>query len=446
MIFEKSNKINRRSFFKLGAAGTAGIISGVNVQGQDEEELPKIKEYRVLGRTGFKVSDIAMGGTRVTNPAVVRYAYDHGINYFDTAEGYSNGQAERCIGESMPFMDRSKIFITTKLHLNEDESEQSIISRFEQCLKRLNTDYADCLYMHNPDGKDMLNHTGFHSAVKQLRSEKKLKYIGLSSHGPRNRDETMESVLTAAAEDGRFDVVLMVFNFLNREAGERVLAVCKKNNVGATAMKISPKFVKVDPYDPGNPTSEQKRRLDRMMSRGRSKEEAEKQLLEWMKEQEQTLKDYQPMFEKYGVKTEDDLYRGTIQWVQSHPEMHTACISFSDFDLVDKVVPVSGTRMSDAGSEMLQRYGKILDKNYCRHGCTDCSSVCPENIPVSTIMRYSYYALQGREKDAIQKYTGLGQKNAIACHTCEAPCLNACPHHLNVQANLIHAHSMLTLT
>ncbi len=446
-----SKQYSRRKFFKVGASTVAvGALSltqkTVGAQVDQKEEEPKIKDYRILGRTGFKVSDISMGGTRVSEASVVRYAYDHGVNYFDTAEGYGNGNAEKCIGDNMPVMDRGKIFITTKMHLDDDESEQSIINRFEKCLQRLNTEFVDCLFMHNPSSVQALNNPGFHAATRKLINEKRLRFIGLSSHGPRSGNDSMENILTTAAEDGRFDVMLMIYNFLNREAGERILEACKKNNVGTTAMKISPKFVKIDPYDKDNPTPEQMRRLERMMRRGRTKEEAEQSLMDWMKDQQETLDQYKPFFVRYGVKTEDDLYKATIQWVLKNPDMHTVCLSFSDFDLIDKVIPLSGSKMSGKDSRMLRQYGQIIDNQYCRHGCTNCIDSCPNNMPVSTIMRYAYYYLQGREKEALQKYAALKGSSAILCHDCDAPCLKNCSYNLNVQAKLVQAHSMLTLT
>jgi len=447
-----TKEISRRNFIKVGgslvAGGTIGLStnSASYASNAEDEQNSKIKDFRVLGRTGFKVSDISMGGTRVTEANVVRYAYDHGVNYFDTGESYSNGTAERCIGESMQYMDRSKIFITTKLHIRDDESEESILDRFNKCQERLNMDYVDCLYMHNPGSEKLLNHAGFHSATKKLKSEGRLRFIGLSSHGPRgSSEETMESILTAAAEDGRFDVMLMIYNLLNREATEKIISACKKNNVGTTAMKISPKIVKIDGYDAENPTREQKRRIERMIQRGRSKKEAEERLVEWMHGQKETIDKYKPFFEKYNVKTDDDLSRATVQWAIQNPDMHSVVISFSDFDLIDMLIPLSGTKLSKATGQLLNKYGEMIDKFYCRHGCNSCSPACPHDIPVSSIMRYSYYSLQGREKYAMQKYSDLNKKDASICHTCDAPCLKACPHNVNVQANLIHAHSKLTL-
>ena len=79
---------------------------------------------------------------------VVRYAYDHGINLFDTAESYGNGDSETKIGEAMKHMERDKIFIVTKLDIDEDPDEQNLIERFNKSLERLQTPYVDALYAH----------------------------------------------------------------------------------------------------------------------------------------------------------------------------------------------------------------------------------------------------------------------------------------------------------
>ena len=61
-------------------------------------------------------------------------------------------------------------------------------------------------------------------------------------------------------------------------------------------------------------------------------------------------------------------------------------------------------------------------------------------------MRYAYYyEHQGREKEAMLKYARLNDWNAALCQDCDAPCLSACPHQLDVQAQLQKAHEMLTL-
>ncbi len=442
---------SRRSFMQASGALTVGGIltplKWVRAKESEEEETAKIKKHRLLGRTGFKVSDIGMGTGGLDDPNLVRYAYDKGVNYFDTAESYGNGNSERRIGEALKYLKREDIFITTKLVLDSDETAQSIVSRFEKQLQRMQTEYVDCLYMHSVKEVKLINHPGFHQAVKQLKSEERLRFSGISSHGPSKKtQDSMEAVLTTAAEDGRFDVMLFVYGFMNKDAGDKILEACKKNNVGTTAMKISPGFVKVDPFDPQNPTPEQKKLLKRMMDRGSSEEKAVKRLKERTEKRMKELEKYKPFYEKYGVKTLEQLRKTTIRWVLSDDRMHTICVSLRSFDLIDQVIPLSGTRLTAQDDDFLKSYGYLFNESYCRHACNVCQTACPQEIPVSSIMRYSYYALmQGREKEALQKYAGLGNKNAENCLACDGYCNTLCPYGVDAQANLMQAHTVLTL-
>jgi predicted aldo/keto reductase-like oxidoreductase len=114
--------------------------------------------------------------------------------------------------------------------------------------------------------------------------------------------------------------------------------------------------------------------------------------------------------------------------------------------MVDKVVALSGTPMNPVEEEMLEELAAALEDQYCRHGCNTCTPGCPHNVPVSTIMRYAYYyEMQGHEKLAMQKYAGLGTANASACQTCAAPCTGLCPHGIDIQPQMLQAHSLLTL-
>jgi hypothetical protein len=79
-------------------------------------ESPKIKEYRTLGRTGFKVSDISIGtGGSFFDPSIINKLLDAGVNYIDTTESYGGGRAEKTVGEVLKKHDRKSIFITSKL-------------------------------------------------------------------------------------------------------------------------------------------------------------------------------------------------------------------------------------------------------------------------------------------------------------------------------------------
>lgn len=255
----------------------------------------------------------------------------------------------------------------------------------------------------------------------------------------------MEDVLCAAAEDGRFDVMLLIYNFMNKEAGEKVLAACKEKNVGTTAMKTSPGILKVTPFDPENPTEQQAQMMERMQKRGMSKESIIERMKRRVESQEEAKVKTQPFADKYQIKTEEQLHKASILWVLQNPDMHAVCVSFSDIDLVDKIVPISGTKLSRADFRFLEEYSYAFNDQYCRHGCNACITRCPKQIPVSTIMRYAYYfECQHREKYAMGKYADLKGWDASNCAACDTPCNQSCPYGVDVQAQLLRAHSLLT--
>lgn len=457
MTLEKNEKDfvenkSRRNFFKISGGFVTGAVTGNKLKGQSDSssqnsENPKIVRKKRLGRTDFKASDIGMGTTRYKHPNIARFAYDHGVNYFDTAETYQNGKSEQNLGKALKFMDREDVFITTKIHFDKDATKESIIDRFNKCQERLDTEYIDALYMHGVVDIDHINHQGFHSAAKKLKQEGRLKFIGLSSHGPHNdKQDSMEKVLCAAAEDGRFDLMLLVYNFMNKEAGNNILKACKKNDVGTTAMKTSPGVLTFEPVDPDNLTPSQEKIVKRLMEiKGYSRKRAIRGMKNTVENKEE-LKKIKKFAKKYELDSELELYKTSIKWVISNPDLHSACISFNNFKQLRTLLPLSGTELSYLENESLNDYQKIFDSEYCRHGCKECLETCSKEVPVSRIMRYAYYfQCQGREKEAIGKYHKLNS-DAKECFSCNAPCISACPHNVDVPINMIKAHDLLTLT
>lgn len=444
--------MTRRSFFSIGGAAIAGsalkvpmggdITGSRTRQGNDD----KIKKYVTLGRTGFQVSDIAVGGVPLRDTAVVRHAYEKGINYFDLGESYGRGAAEEAVGEAMPYMERDKIFITTKIGVGDNDTVDAILDRFQRCKERLQTEYIDAFDMHGVNSIAALSNAAFHTATDRLKADGQIRFIGLSCHGPGRGGDSMEDVLLAAVEDGRFDLFLFTYNFLNSEVGDKVLAACKEKNIGTTAMKTKPGSLLPTPFDPDNPTEQQAQMIERAINRGRTRERAIQQIRQQIQRQEETYQNTRPFLEKYGITTQEELDLASIHWVVQSPDMHTTCVGSNSLDIIDKVVPLSGTTMTPVEMDVLREYGQVISSQYCRHGCSTCAESCPHDLPVSTIMRYAYYyECQGREKEAMVKYAGLDDGDASLCMACDASCRDACPYGIDVQANLLEAHSRLTL-
>ena len=346
-----SSGITRRDFLAAGGAAALGVAAGpVWARMLEAETTPRIKRYRTLGRTGFEVGDISMGCGNIAESDVVRYAYDHGINLFDTAESYGNGDSETKIGEAMKHMEREKIFIVTKLDIDGDSDQQDLIERFNKSLERLQSPYADALYAHGIADVELVENEPFLNACQQLKEEGKLRHIGISSHGPRGDEpDAMDTVLIKAAESGHYDVMLLSYGFLNAEEGERVLKVCKEKNIGTTIMKSATGLMEMPVYDPENPSERIQEWFEYLEGQGNTREQAVERIKKYLVRENANFEDSvarsKPFIEKNGIKTQDELDLKSFQWVLGNPDAHTICPSMPNFDALDRLLPLSGTQL-----------------------------------------------------------------------------------------------------
>jgi len=267
------------------------------------------------------------------------------------------------------------------------------------------------------------------------KSRDKVRFCGVSNHGSQWSDvpETMDKVLQAAAEDGRFDVMLFVYNFLQQEQGEKVLNACKENNVGATLMKTNP----VLNY------FEMKENAEKAEAEGREVPAYLKNLLPRLKERADQAEAFK---EKYKLTSYDAVCNAAVRFVLSNPDVSCACMTIKNFSDLDFYTGLSGKRFGVVEKQALTDYTTLMDDLYCRHACGVCESECSEQVPVNTIMRYNYYfTTQGREKSAMQKYASLPSSRADLCKDCAGYCEKACPFGVPVQGLLGLAHQTLSL-
>jgi aryl-alcohol dehydrogenase-like predicted oxidoreductase len=437
--------INRRMFLKKSAMGMigGGVISQSEFLKSEEKieaESPKIKEYRTLGRTGFKASDIGAGVT--TDVGLLNALLDAGINYIDTAESY--GKAESTIGEVIKNRDRKSLFISTRVGISteikkipkEDLTKEGIVRRVHKSLEQLQTDYIDCLMIYS-ERVEILKSEDFHAAARQLKAEGRIRFVGVCHHGTqwwrRKPEETMEKVLLAAAEDGRFDVILIAYNFLKQDMSEKVLKVCKEKNIGTTLMKT----------DPTRQYYGLKQWIESQQKEGKEVDKRARDSLSKLKEK---VNQAQGFMQKYNLQSPSEVRDAAIRFVLSNPDVNTVCISFRNFNDLRDYLNLSGTRLTPKDNKILTAYSRDCGSLYCRHACGLCESQCPNKVAVNTIMRYNhYFEAQGREKYAMAKYAGLPTPKADECQTCEGHCEAACPYDVPVRGLLINAHQNLTL-
>jgi len=438
----ENHKLNRRKFLRNSSlsvlgAGLLGEKSFANSLQDQDDEIPKIREYRTLGRTGFKVSDIGCGPARMTNENLLKAVIDSGVNIIDTAEFYGNGNNEILVGKAIKGHDRKKLFINTKLRIAETDKQEDIVLRTRKCLERLNTEYLDGMMLWNPSSAEAVKNKAFHRAFEQLKREGRVKFCGISSHGSEHTEmnrENMEQIICGAVEDGRFDHVLFVYNYVQREMGENILKSCAKKNVGTMLMKT-------DPLGKGYSellTGVRKAQRENQPISDYTKKRYEL-IIDKQKKAEQFLNN-NPRFSK-GTRTE-----AAVCFCLDNPAVSSVLISFRAYEDINDYVVLSGKKLTSENLSIINALKENCGFLYCRHACGKCEPSCPFEVPVNTIMRYNHYFIaQSREKYAIQQYNLLAGANAGSCSSCPGYCEQACPYGVLTRPLLVMAHQNLSL-
>ncbi len=161
-----------------------------------------------LSRLGFGAMRLPEKDGQVDKPLVeemVRYAMEHGVNYFDTAWPYHAGQSERVMGEVLSAYPRDSYYLADKYPGHQIMSDYDPAKIFEEQLRRCKTDYFDFYLLHNVYEKSMDTYLDPKLGILDYFLEQKrlgrIKHLGFSTHG---RLETMERFLDICGDDMEF--------------------------------------------------------------------------------------------------------------------------------------------------------------------------------------------------------------------------------------------------
>ncbi len=358
----------------------------------------RIQEYRRLGRTEARISDISLGSTKIRaekgGEEIARRLIELGVNYFDTAPDYAESGSELLLGRAMKG-HRDKMFIATKFctpqgHLAPSASVRDHMDVVEASLERLQTDYVDLVHIHACNSVERLLAPNTHEAFDRLKEQGKVRFLGFSSHTPR-----MEEIATAAIDSGRFDVMMLAYHYGSWPLLGEIIDRAAENDVGVVAMKT----------------------LKGARHRG---------LLE--------------------NREEADTYtQAAFKWVLSNPNVSGLVISFYDPQHVDEYLYASGQRPTARDLALLEKYDRLNAARHCYQHCGACLDSCPAGLAIDDVLRYRmYFEDYGDEKEAMRLYAKL-ERQADACFGCSAPCTGACPHGLPIQERTSGAHRLLTL-
>ena len=183
-----------------------------------------------LGRTELMVGASSFGALpiqRLSKPEAVkllREAYELGMNYFDTAHGYTD--SEEKIGMALSDV-RKDIIISTK---SPAKDKKTLLEDIETSLERMKTDYIDLLQLHNPDTlPDSEDPDGLYGGLLEAKRQGMIRHIGITNH--------RQHIAKQAVESGLYETLQFPFSYLASEKDEALVKRCAEKNVGFICMK-----------------------------------------------------------------------------------------------------------------------------------------------------------------------------------------------------------------
>ena len=203
--------------------------------------------FRVLGRTGERVSAIGLGGWHLglkhvdeqLSVRIVRDAVDRGINFLDNSWDYNEGASEIRMGNALRDGYRKKVFLMTKI---DGRSKAEAVRQLDECLRRLQTDCIDLVQHHEilryEDPHRIFDPEGANAALSAARQAGKIRYIGFTGH----KDPRIHLHMLEVARDRgfAFDTVQMPLNVMDahyRSFERLVLPELVNQNIGVLGMK-----------------------------------------------------------------------------------------------------------------------------------------------------------------------------------------------------------------
>lgn len=232
--------------------------------------------YRNVGKSGLKVSEIAVGswmtdlvGSKKVDIArdTIKLAYENGINFFDCADAYSGGEAEKFLGKILneyprhSYVVSSKVFFPTGGGANDwGLSRKHIFENVDRSLSNLNMDYIDLYYCHRFDNTTPMEETL--RALNDLVSQGKILYYGVSEEWGAARLEEAQRIIDRY---GLYPmtVVQPQYNMIDRYIEHEIMFVCEKYGIGITPFSplaqglLTGKYKKGEPYPEGSRATHQ---------------------------------------------------------------------------------------------------------------------------------------------------------------------------------------------
>ncbi len=356
--------------------------------------------YKQYGSTDMKVSAIGLGTMRYDEEDIKAdrlekcaeiplYAFEKGINYWDTAPFYCEDKSEIVTGIALSQVKRSEVYVTSKTNLGtidagDHPKKEDFRKRLEMSLDRLKTDYIDfyhmwCMLSLKSWEQHMDALYGFFEDAKR---EGLIRNIVFSSHMQGDEIETV-------VETGKFRGMLIGYNALNHRFRQSGIEAAYQNGMGVVVMNpLGGGMI------PENPDA----------------------------------------FSYLTEGTDLTVPQAALRFVASHKEITVTLAGCTKKEHVDDAVKAVENLEEKPTSEIVKKYeGKGVALNNLCTGCSYCK-VCPKQIPIAKYMdAYNQMILTGDKGailDRIENHWGITKdkaKDCIGCGRCERHCTQHLP-------------------
>lgn len=318
-------------------------------------------QYRNLGRTGMKVSEISLGTwlscdsleAKTESINIIDKAYELGVNFFDTASSYSAGRSETILGEALKKYPRNSYVLATKVYFpmgpgvnDMGLSRKNIFQQVEASLKRLGTDYIDLYYCHWFDLNTPVEETL--RAMDDLVHQGKILYIGVSnwtaaqiSEGLRVCDNYRLYKMAANQPS---------YNLFDRYIEKESIPLCEKNGISQVVYSPLAQGILTGKYKKGMKAPEGSRAAN---------PGAKAAVTVWDYLNDELLDKVEGL-EKIAAEMGISLSQLTLAWILRQPNVASTITGASRPSQVEENVKASGTKLAGDVLEKIEELVKDL--------------------------------------------------------------------------------------